>query len=262
MYKPIIGINTEDSFNTISISQSYYNAILENGGIPLLLPCISDENILLDFINKIDGMLFTGGADYPSCFYDDEYVDSKYIDSHKKNYRCGIEMSFNRAYTDNLLMQLILEKTDLPILGICAGHQLIGIRTGAKLIQDLATKELHEQKYGYNTYTSNSSFQTSAYSTKKDNSHMVDVLKNSKLSKIFKSGLEVVNSSHHQAIDEKTLSADLVVSVRSTKDNIVEAIEFDGSRFVVGVQWHPERIDDKFHKKALFGSFINSARKC
>lgn len=254
--KPIIGINTDDSFSSVTISQSYYNAILENGDIPLLLPCIPNEDTLLDFVKNIDGMLFTGGADYPSSFYDDEKELSK---TKKKFY--GIEMSLKRAYTDNVLMDIVLNETDIPILGICAGHQLIGIRTGAKLIQDLTTSNLHEQKYVYGEYRSNGKYSsTYSYNTKKDNSHMVTIQKNSKLNSIFKAGLEIVNSSHHQAIDEKTLSSDFLVSVRSTKDNVIEAIEYKGKRFIIGVQWHPERIDDDFHRKQLFSTFINNAR--
>ena len=72
-------------------------------------------------------------------------------------------------------------------------------------------------------------------------------------------GAARVNSFHHQAIDK--LAEGLVVTARSIPDDVIEAVEIPGDRFVVGVQWHPEELNAREESQALFRAFVEAAKK-
>ncbi len=163
------------------------------------------------------GLIVSGGADvYPEWY-------GKIADTA----RCG---QFDR-YRDTLEIRLIQKAIDLkmPLVGICRGEQIINVSLGGSLIIDIPldhdTLIKHRQPDWQNCF------------------HSVEVIEGSLIAKICSQNSGLVNSNHHQAIDQ--LSHELVVSSFS-EDGIIESVEWkDASNkgFLLAVQWHPERLD-------------------
>lgn len=231
--KPIIGVNldlegVEHKEGTISVL--YYEAIKKAGGIPLLIPPVSKAD-LQEILPKLDGIMMIGGADYPPSLYNKETEPKTSI------------MEKERSDFDVELTKTALATPDMPILGICAGCQVLNIQPGGSLIQDIPThqptsKVMHASHDGWK---------------KGFNKHEVTFETDSKLGAIYKAPL-AVPTAHHQCIDKVAPGFRVVAK---TADGLPEAIEKVGDRFVVGVQFHPER--DYEANKALFAELIRVA---
>ena len=92
-----------------------------------------------------------------------------------------------------------------------------------------------------------------------DRSHAVTVQGGRILRGLFGDGRMTVNSCHHQAIRPDGVGDGLTVVARAD-DGTIEAVEgTDPARFLLGVQWHPERIRDAAHRQAIFGAFVRAA---
>lgn len=208
----------------------YLDAVIEAGGLPLLIPP-SPPEVLKEYLALADGIVFTGGLDYPPEFYGQQ-ARSEVVD-----------MPRERAESDRNLMKLILESRQ-PALGICAGLQLLNIVQGGALIQHLPAVGAHK-----------------SVNEEKDSSHSVAVLPGTLLSRIFGVGVIEVNSAHHQAADPERVAPGLKVTAKAP-DGTIESLEFENPspRFFLFVQWHPERIPDAAHRRKLFGALIEACR--
>ncbi len=163
-----------------------------------------------------DGLVLSGGVDIDPVFYDGiiEYVKAPATGWRRD--RDDFEMSalFNAF------------ERKLPVLGVCRGLQLINVALGGSLVQDLGVQgdEIHENVTGI------------------DKQHTVNILPGTLLSAIVKKLKGTVNSAHHQSIDR--LGDNLRVNCRA-EDGTIEGIEWanqENHPFLVGVQWHPERM--------------------
>lgn len=235
--KPVIGINLD--LNTegskYSISARYLDAIAKAGGIALLVPPMSAAE-LTQVLPNLDGMLMIGGDDYPPSSY-----------GQKTEAKTSI-MAPARSQFDLLVVRSVLDRPTMPYLGICAGSQVLNIGSGGELIQDIPTAK-PESKV---THSGKNGWQGNAAG-----SHVVTLNPSSKLATLY-SGKPLafaVPTSHHQCVSK--LGKDLQV-VATTDDGVTEAIELPGERFVVGVQWHPER--DFENNGVLFAELIKQAR--
>ncbi|MDD3094837.1 MAG: gamma-glutamyl-gamma-aminobutyrate hydrolase family protein [Candidatus Neomarinimicrobiota bacterium] len=229
--RPFIGINASFQKNGsgwYKVPLNYVHAVYEAGAIPLIFPCLPDAAVLNTYLDELDGVLFTGGDDYPAAWSGEKpHPESGYMD-------------MRRAETDMMLMKMLLEERDIPVLGICAGHQLLALASGGKLIQHLDEAETH----GFHRETE----------------HPVEICGGKWLKSIFNTKHLVVNSYHHQAVRSDAFPSGLLIAAKS-KDGVIEAMERPGERFVLSVQWHPERIADKEHKLMLFRYFVEKCRK-
>jgi putative glutamine amidotransferase len=232
--KPIIGVNIDvegDQPRLASIQCNYFESILRAGGIPILLAPMPDRD-LDQLLRQLHGILLIGGLDYCPSKYGEE--------RHELVKLCHPE----REEFDFRLVDRTINKTDIPILGICAGAQLLNIALGGSLIQDIkseipGTEVVHHSEDGW---------------TKGFNKHNVILRPESHIAKIYKSESLNVPTSHHQAV--KKIGSGLTVAAHAD-DGVVEAIEFKGRPFTIGVQWHPER--DYERNKDLFLHFIQAA---
>ena len=231
MKRPLIAVNgtlerTPGVQPRVSVHDAYLNAILEAGGLPLLVPPRAD--LAAEYFKRADGVLFTGGLDYPPKLYGE------------KPHETIQEQSPERTEADLKLMRLALASPK-PSLGICAGLQLLNIAAGGALIQHLPTAQAHTRK------------------ADNDSAHLVEVERGSLLAKLFGAGKLRVNSSHHQAADPKRIGKGLKVTARAT-DGTIEGIEKirPGGRFFLFLQWHPERIQNDKHRKRLFAAFVKA----
>ena len=205
-----------DRESEVLISQ-YAQRVAESGAAPMLIPSIEDPEIVAALLDRADGVLLIGGKDYDPRYYGEEP-------------RPETNMTRMRPHFDIAFGEAVLA-SDLPVLGICAGCQLLNIVAGGKLIQHLGNADEHTGGVMHKATVDRAGFFARALGVAP--------------------GTEIaVNSFHHQAVDPAALGRGFTVTARAF-DGTVEALEMPGERMVLGVQFHPERMDDlgpKFFK--------------
>jgi len=212
--------------------ERYCGAIRASGGRPLLIPLIENEAELAAFVAQLNGVLLPGGTDLPPDMYGEQTHPS-----------CTL---VERARAEYLVeVARLAMEGDTPVLGICLGAQVMNVARGGTLVQDIPSELPDALAHRGEGAT-----------------HEVRIVEGSRLRGIVGEALQVA-SAHHQAID--TLGDGLVVTARSP-DGVIEAIELAdrsraGDRFVVGVQWHPERMLDQPEQRALFKAFVEACRR-
>jgi len=213
----------------------YVDAVQEAGGIPLLVPCFTDEDILRDYVNMADAFLFVGINDYPPDLYR-EPARMETVVKYTEGYR-------RHAVSNMILARLVLQENEhMPTLGICAGPELFNVALGGKLVQHLPTANENHV----------------AHSPTLDRYHDVEIRGGRILKRLFGDGPISVNSNHHQAADPGFMGEGLQ-PVAFTEDGVVEALESTADRFVLGTQWHPERVRDEEHRRKVFGALMDAA---
>ncbi len=232
--KPVIGINLDvsgEKNKRYMIGARYVDAVTKSGGIPVLLPPVNPAEFT-QLLTSLDGMLMIGGDDYPPQSYGKEPEAKTSV------------MQAERSDFDLLVVRSVLAQKQMPYLGICAGEQALNIASGGELIQDIpshnpSAKVIHAARKGRGDVP---------------NTHMVTLKKGSKLATLLGEAPLAVPTSHHQCVSKP--GKDLAI-VATADDGLTEAIEGPGERFVMGVQWHPER--DFEHNAPLFAEFIRQA---
>lgn len=236
--KPIIGINLDfvgGEPDQVALNTTYIQAIQQAGGIALPLVPMPEED-LKEILDKLDGLLFIGGKDYhPDAYCEEPRAKLTVVHPTRQEF-------------DITLSRTALNQTRLPVLGICAGHQLINIGLGGNLIQDIEPY-VKSSLFGI-TVDHGASVEGQCSMV----THKVGIIPGTELAKIYGTTEIEAPSSHHQAIDR--LGRGLVVSARSA-DGIIEAVESPDRPFTIGVQFHPERANNP----ALFEALIKAAAR-
>jgi gamma-glutamyl-gamma-aminobutyrate hydrolase PuuD len=229
MSKPRIGIARKGGTlsKTQETSHARYRARVEEcGGYPVDLLVSANASFKSVQHEGIQGLLFTGGGDLDPLLYGEQNRASNHID----NGRDRFEIELMRGALN----------ADMPILAICRGFQILNVACGGTLLLDILPP------YRQNAAEAGISAQ-----------HAVELTEGSRLHSLLAKSPIAVNSRHHQAVTRRTLGCPLVATAFSSGEDIVERIEKPGKAWVVGVQWHPERIEDSF--QVLFRDFIRAA---
>ncbi len=215
------------------VPRSYADAVQRAGGLALVLavdPALTeDPGQALDLL---DGLMLAGGADIdPSCYGEPRHSETLDIVPERDTF----EIALTRAAIDR----------DLPLLGICRGMQLIDVACGGTLMQHLP------ERFGHHEHRR-------VVGSFDGSDHDVRLVEGSLAARAAGETVHATKSHHHQAVDR--LGEGLLVSGVSALDDVIEAIELPGRRFVLGVQWHPEADDGSPVIGALVDAAAVSAR--
>ena len=232
--KPLIGVTPlYDSKTDKWWMQLPYMAHLEaNGAIPVMIQPTANLSTLEDTLKSLDGVLLTGGPDVNPAYYGEKILPAcEYICKERDEIDCFIA---KRA------MEL-----DMPLFGICRGHQVINATLGGALYQDIPSQvgdKINHRPRLADDYLA----------------HEVTLKKGSVMAKCLGAEKIAVNSFHHQSI--KTPAPGLEI-VATSSDGVVEAVVHKEKRFTWGVQWHPEKFktDNEISIK-LFSAFIAACK--
>lgn len=210
----------------------YMNGIIQEGGIPFMLPLTCDENMLTEIVMTIDGIVFPGGQDVSPALYNAQPID-----------QCGTPCR-ERDKMEILLLRLAM-KRNIPILGICRGIQFINAALGGDLYQDLPGEHPspieHHQQAPYDMPV-----------------HSVTIKQATPLYKTLQKETIEVNSYHHQAI--KTLAPNLEIMAKSS-DGLIEAVYSPEHKFLWAIQWHPEfSYKSDLNSRKIFKTFIEHSQ--
>ncbi|CUS99246.1 putative glutamine amidotransferase [Candidatus Kryptobacter tengchongensis] len=221
----------------IKVGVSYCDSNLENYINWLRRASVEVEPVILSYkelnsddLKKCDALLLTGGDDVHPEFYGESE-------------REGDKYNRDRDWFEFKLLDIAFSK-DLPILGICRGLQLTNVYLRGSLVFDIQTVIGTNHRKDENTGD--------------DRLHNIFVFDDSKLFKIVGEREGIVNSSHHQSADR--IGENLRISAKCD-DGVIEGLEWVGDdRFVLLVQWHPERMKnfESVFSRNLLEAFINS----
>lgn len=218
----------------MGVLSPYVKAIIDAGGSPILLPDSLPSEQATALLDRLDGIVFTGGGDIHPRQYGQEIMHTS-VDR--------IDEVRDRFEID--LIREVLEN-DLPMLGICRGHQVLNVALGGTLWQDIGTQIPDSLEHHY--------FRDGFQWDYLPHDIMIDA--SSRLAQLLGTTHTMVNSLHHQAV--RDLADGLQVTAWS-EDEVIEAMEMPSQRFAVSVQWHPECIVDNVPAmRGLFRGLIEA----
>lgn len=232
-----IAVSVAEKEKTAGKESPYYKALLAVGVQPDEIELVSAADSRRVRADNYDGVLFTGGEDVDPGFYGEQ----KRHENVNEN-RARDEFEFA------LLEEALARRA--PILGICRGVQMINVKFGGTLYQDMKEDAEPETEHR----------QTDVGKTRQEPSHSVLVTDNeSRLGGIVQGPCRV-NSLHHQAV--KRLGRGLKVTARS-EDGFVEAVESAAEYpFLMAVQWHPEEmVNSSPEQREIFARFVAKCRE-
>jgi len=233
-FRPVIGISASyhEENRRLSLNERYFVAIIRAGGLPVMLPLTADEETACALLERIDGLLLSGGVDVLPARYGEETLPA-----------CGT-IHENRDESELLLTRLALER-NMPIFGICRGIQVLAVAMGATLFQDIESQlgipaSQHKQSEPYD-----------------DPVHTVRFKEGGLFERITQTALMPTNSMHHQSIKE---AGNNLRIEGITMDGIIEAVCSKTNEAVFGVQFHPEYLAHySDFAERLFRYFVRKA---
>ena len=232
--QPVIGITGNYGEQTCKLAEGYYKSVLRAGGVPVIIPPLSDTDAIINTLEHIDGLLLSGGADYNPLYAGEE-----------PSPRLG-GVNSERDLPELLITRLAYNR-QIPMLGICRGIQTLAMALDGKVAQDIASEKLsangektavavkHSQDADRSEPTHSVTIET--------DSILYDVYQNAKECSTFnvQRSTLYVNSFHHQAVSEPGQRFRVTAT---SADGVIEAIESCEFKSILGVQWHPECLDD------------------
>jgi len=216
----------------------YFNAVRKAGAEPLEVSLEQSTEQLLSQLEKLDAFVLPGSpADVdPSRYGASRLTETKTLDPH-------------RDATDEAILAHAFSSSK-PVLAICYGCQILNVHLRGTLIQDIRRKTPEALPHGHTDLPPGD--------RKGDARHVVSFAPDSRLAGLNRATGAEINSSHHQAIEKP---GERLRVTAQAPDGIIEAVEWTGdSNWVVGVQWHPERMPDDPLAQRLFQDFVAAAR--
>lgn len=210
---PRIGISANRKDGLSCIAETYIQSVLAAGGAPVLIPVITDIQALTVLVAGLDGLVMSGGGDINPLYVDEEPIPQlQDVDTYRDEF-------------DLIVLRLAVNR-QIPILGICRGHQLINVAFGGSVYQDIHSQ--NEHKLIKHSQTLSREFASHSVLLEEKETRLRSIL----------GGADtlLVNSFHHQAVRQVALG---FVATATAPDGINEAMEHPEKK-ILSVQWHPE----------------------
>ena len=254
--KPMIGLSANYRDGDATLRDRYYKQIITAGGIPVILPPTADREVLVNTLDRLDGLLLTGGGDYNPLWCGEEPV-------------CNLHTINSERDLPELLLTQLAYNRQIPILGICRGIQTLAIALGGSVRQDIYSDTRPVDPASGETFTP-AFIKHSQDAEKSEPTHAVRISRGSILAQIYAPDASsasatadkgrdgdiriYVNSYHHQAVGDagKRFRVTAVAP-----DGVVEGMESSEAKPILGVQWHPEWMGSEGQK--LFGWLVREA---
>ena len=218
---PVIGITGNYEDLCCKLGRGYYQSVIRAGGVPVIIPPSADKEVLMGTLDHVDALILSGGADINPLWTGEDPVP-------------GLHGINRERDLPELLITRLAYNRQLPMLGICRGIQTLAVALGGKVCQDLGSEEsrVKGEKLGV---------KHSQDADRSEPTHSVTIEADSTLYNIYKETAIHVNSFHHQAVSEP---GERFRVVATAADGIVEAMESTEYKSILGVQWHPECMEE------------------
>ena len=253
--RPIVGITANYEGIDATLRDRYYQQIVDAGGTPVIIPPVADKDVIVNTLENIDALLLTGGADYNPLWAGEEP-------------EAGLHHVNASRDLPELLITRLAYNRQIPMLGICRGIQTLAMALGGHVAQDLSAvqeakmKEQAAKSKKHDAKPDIVPIKHSQDADRQEVTHSVKVEPNSILSEIYRdqlipvekkavgkkqeegnesAGVLYVNSFHHQAVDDP---GKLFMVTATAPDGVIEAIESAEHKMIMGVQWHPEWMEE------------------
>lgn len=241
--KPLIGLTGNYADGETRLAERYYKSVAEAGGVPVVMPPLADTDAIINTLDKLDGIIFTGGGDINPLWLGEEPSPALH----------GINRERDKA---ELMTVRLAYNRQIPMLGICRGIQTLVTALGGEVEQDIAEGRAAAVKAANGKRVSMPPpVKHSQDADRKEPTHTVRIDRKSELYTLYGTETQAVNSLHHQAV--RACGKRFRVSAVAP-DGVIEAIESTEYKPIIGVQWHPEWLEDS--GPALFGWLVERAR--
>lgn len=241
--QPVIGLTGNFADGDARLCEQYYMSVVRAGGTPVIIPPVADKDVIINTLDKIDGLVLTGGGDINPLWAGEEPSPRLHGINHMRDKAelQTVRLAYNRQ---------------IPMLGICRGIQTLVTALDGEVDQDIA--ESFAAAHGAGRAAEAAGHSLIKHSQDADRSeptHTVRISRESVLYSLYKTETLAVNSIHHQAV--RASGRRFSVSAKAP-DGVIEAIESSEFKPFIGVQWHPEWLGES--GQVLFRWLVDHAR--
>lgn len=241
--QPVIGLTGNFADGDARLCEQYYMSVVRAGGTPVIIPPVADKDVIINTLDKIDGLVLTGGGDINPLWAGEEPSPRLHGINHMRDKAelLTVRLAYNRQ---------------IPMLGICRGIQTLVTALDGEIDQDIA--ESFAAAHGAGRAAAAAGHSLIKHSQDADRSeptHTVRISRESVLYSLYKTETLAVNSIHHQAV--RASGRRFSVSAKAP-DGVIEAIESSEFKPFIGVQWHPEWLGES--GQVLFRWLVDRAR--
>jgi putative glutamine amidotransferase len=234
MHRPVIGITMDygKKADEYALNSAYATSVEMAGGLPMLLAFRTDLALVGQMVDLLDGVILAGGDDLdPARYGEPRHPRTSPLDPRREAFEFAVLAE--------------VEKRRMPVLGVCLGSQVMNVHRGGSLHQflpeiDRSASLEHRKIEGRETR------------------HPVALSPDAGLARRLGKRDVIANSSHKQSI--KTVGRDLRI-LATAPDGVIEGIEDPAFPLFLGVQWHPERLNDEADHLAVFKLLVEKARE-
>lgn len=242
--QPVIGLTGNFADGDARLCEQYYMSVVRAGGTPVIIPPVADKDVIINTLDKIDGLVLTGGGDINPLWAGEEPSPRLHGINHMRDKAelLTVRLAYNRQ---------------IPMLGICRGIQTLVTALDGEVDQDIA--ESFATAHGAGRAAAAAGHSLIKHSQDADRSeptHTVRISRESVLYSLYKTETLAVNSIHHQAV--RASGRRFSVSAKAP-DGVIEAIESSEFKPFIGVQWHPEWLGES--GQVLFRWLVDRARE-
>lgn len=241
--QPVIGLTGNFADGDARLCEQYYMSVVRAGGTPVIIPPVADKDVIINTLDKIDGLVLTGGGDINPLWAGEEPSPRLHGINHMRDKAelLTVRLAYNRQ---------------IPMLGICRGIQTLVTALDGEVDQDIA--ESFAAAHGAGRAAAAAGHSLIKHSQDADRSeptHTARISRESVLYSLYKTETLAVNSIHHQAV--RASGRRFSVSAKAP-DGVIEAIESSEFKPFIGVQWHPEWLGES--GQVLFRWLVDRAR--